>query len=151
MELKRRTTDRRSAPMSSTAKQFRRVLYGAIGVVLSSYVVLFILVVSRHIDQSAQDDLRRAVAEDSKVDGRRMRPVSLVGGLGPSLLGIERFHERWAAVSRVLATNDVRVPYTRRRIHICTQPRFRKPPGPMIALASFPGSGNTWVRFLVQQ
>ncbi|XP_054712060.1 WSCD family member CG9164-like [Uloborus diversus] len=64
---------------------------------------------------------------------------------------MERLHERWAAVARVLATNDARPLHARRRMHICTQPRFRKPPGPMIALASFPGSGNTWIRFLIQQ
>ena len=33
----------------------------------------------------------------------------------------------------------------------CNGPiRFLDPPGPLTALASFPGSGNTWVRYLLQ-
>ena len=34
----------------------------------------------------------------------------------------------------------------------CTWPKltFRQPPGPLTALASKPGSGNTWVRHLIQ-
>jgi len=30
-------------------------------------------------------------------------------------------------------------------------PRLLAPPGPVTALASFPGSGNTWLRYLIQQ
>ena len=30
-------------------------------------------------------------------------------------------------------------------------PGFITPPGPQVALASYPGSGNTWVRYLLQQ
>ena len=30
-------------------------------------------------------------------------------------------------------------------------PGFKDPPGPKVALASYPGSGNTWVRYLLQQ
>ena len=34
----------------------------------------------------------------------------------------------------------------------CRQPLgFKSPPGPTVALASFPGSGNTWLRYLLQQ
>ena len=33
----------------------------------------------------------------------------------------------------------------------CTVPHFADPPLPVTALASFPGSGNTWVRFLLEQ
>ncbi len=29
--------------------------------------------------------------------------------------------------------------------------RLLNPPGPLTALASFPGSGNTWLRYLLQQ
>jgi hypothetical protein len=29
--------------------------------------------------------------------------------------------------------------------------RFLNPPGPVTALASYPGSGNTWMRYLLQQ
>ena len=33
----------------------------------------------------------------------------------------------------------------------CNGPiRYLDPPGPLTALASFPGSGNTWVRYLLQ-
>ncbi len=28
---------------------------------------------------------------------------------------------------------------------------MRPEPGPVVALASFPGSGNTWLRYLLQQ
>ena len=28
---------------------------------------------------------------------------------------------------------------------------FLDPPGPLTALASYPGSGNTWLRYLIQQ
>ena len=33
----------------------------------------------------------------------------------------------------------------------CTVPHFADPPLPVTALASYPGSGNTWVRFLLEQ
>jgi hypothetical protein len=33
----------------------------------------------------------------------------------------------------------------------CSPQTLKKPPGPRVALASFPGSGNTWVRYLLQQ
>ena len=33
----------------------------------------------------------------------------------------------------------------------CSRLRYISPPGPRTALASFPGSGNTWVRHLLQQ
>ena len=33
----------------------------------------------------------------------------------------------------------------------CNGPlRYLNPPGPKTALASYPGSGNTWVRYLIQ-
>ena len=36
--------------------------------------------------------------------------------------------------------------------HWCSGPlRFLDPPGPLTALASSPGSGNTWTRHLIQQ
>lgn len=37
------------------------------------------------------------------------------------------------------------------KIDWCTSLQFREPPKPTIALASFPGSGNTWLRYLLQQ
>ncbi|XP_046387268.1 WSCD family member AAEL009094-like [Ischnura elegans] len=39
----------------------------------------------------------------------------------------------------------------RARLHWCRPLRFLSPPGPVVALASFPGSGNTWLRYLIQQ
>ena len=30
-------------------------------------------------------------------------------------------------------------------------PKFRETPGPRVGIVSFPGSGNTWVRYLLQQ
>lgn len=43
-------------------------------------------------------------------------------------------------------------PYLRRsKINWCSELKYRNPYGPSIALASFPGSGNTWLRYLLQQ
>eukprot|EP00095_Tigriopus_kingsejongensis_P002571 snap_masked-scaffold274_size229011-processed-gene-1.4 protein:Tk02571 transcript:snap_masked-scaffold274_size229011-processed-gene-1.4-mRNA-1 annotation:"GI15414" len=36
-------------------------------------------------------------------------------------------------------------------IEWCKPQKFRPNPGPRVALASFPGSGNTWLRYLIQQ
>jgi len=38
-----------------------------------------------------------------------------------------------------------------RKIDWCQPVGFKAAPGPVVALASFPGSGNTWVRYLLQQ
>ncbi|KAA0197950.1 hypothetical protein HAZT_HAZT000570, partial [Hyalella azteca] len=37
------------------------------------------------------------------------------------------------------------------RLQWCKELKFVDPPGQVTALASFPGSGNTWVRYLLQQ
>ena len=38
------------------------------------------------------------------------------------------------------------------QINWCISPLgFKAKPGPVVALASFPGSGNTWLRYLIQQ
>ena len=42
-------------------------------------------------------------------------------------------------------------PRQREDIAWCKPPKFRQVRGPVTALASFPGSGNTWVRYLLQQ
>lgn len=91
---------------------FRRLALCACAMVLSSYLMLFVIVVSRKVDRSAEESLRRAVVADG-----RQRP-------------------------RIIR---------RRTVQVCVLPAFRNPPGPVTALASFPGSGNTWIRFLVQQ
>ncbi|XP_049941719.1 WSCD family member AAEL009094-like [Schistocerca serialis cubense] len=39
----------------------------------------------------------------------------------------------------------------RSRLHWCRPLHFLSPPGPVVALVSFPGSGNTWLRYLLQQ
>ncbi|CAH1115356.1 unnamed protein product [Psylliodes chrysocephalus] len=39
----------------------------------------------------------------------------------------------------------------RPKVNWCTDLKYINPPGPAIALASFPGSGNTWLRYLLQQ
>merc|ERR1712038_829368 len=36
-------------------------------------------------------------------------------------------------------------------IEWCHELSFWAEPGPIVALASFPGSGNTWLRYLLQQ
>jgi hypothetical protein len=45
----------------------------------------------------------------------------------------------------------IRPPPRRNRLQWCQALRFLEKPGPVVALASFPGSGNTWVRYLLQQ
>ena len=37
------------------------------------------------------------------------------------------------------------------RLRWCRPLNFLQPSGPPVALASFPGSGNTWLRYLLQQ
>ncbi|KAG8194097.1 hypothetical protein JTE90_003040 [Oedothorax gibbosus] len=140
----RMTSEKRVSP---AARCFRRVLYGLVGIVLSSYVILFILVVTRHIDGRAQNDLKRSVLQDSASG----RSVAMVGGIGPSLLKMERYQERWAAMARLEAGRPQQILRGRRRINVCVVPKLKRTPGPLVALASFPGSGNTWIRFLVQQ
>lgn len=44
-----------------------------------------------------------------------------------------------------------RPPLRRSRIHWCSELKYLQPPKNVIALASFPGSGNTWLRYLLQQ
>ena len=40
----------------------------------------------------------------------------------------------------------------RQNIQWCREnPKFRETPGPRVGIVSFPGSGNTWVRYLLQQ
>lgn len=94
---------------------FRRLALCACAMVLSSYLVLFVVVVSRKVDRTAEEGLRRAVVADQGRQGQRPRIIR------------------------------------RRTVQVCVIPGFRNPPGPVTALASFPGSGNTWIRFLVQQ
>ena len=36
-------------------------------------------------------------------------------------------------------------------IEWCSSLGLKAAPGPLVALASFPGSGNTWLRYLLQQ
>ncbi|CAG9862420.1 unnamed protein product [Phyllotreta striolata] len=39
----------------------------------------------------------------------------------------------------------------RPKVNWCTDLKYIHPPRPTVALASFPGSGNTWLRYLLQQ
>ena len=39
----------------------------------------------------------------------------------------------------------------RKPINWCRPVQHKSQPGPVVALASFPGSGNTWLRYLLQQ
>ncbi|KAI4455122.1 hypothetical protein MML48_9g00016571 [Holotrichia oblita] len=45
----------------------------------------------------------------------------------------------------------LRPPLRRSKIQWCTELRLLEPPQEPVALASFPGSGNTWLRYLLQQ
>lgn len=44
-----------------------------------------------------------------------------------------------------------RPPLRRSKIHWCSELKYLDPPRETVALASFPGSGNTWLRYLLQQ
>ena len=52
-------------------------------------------------------------------------------------------------------TNNQRIPPRKLRngpqIDWCHPLKLKPIPGPVVALASFPGSGNTWLRYLIQQ
>ncbi|KAL3271373.1 hypothetical protein HHI36_021857 [Cryptolaemus montrouzieri] len=50
-----------------------------------------------------------------------------------------------------LGFSGFRPPLRRSKINWCSELKFLDPPRSLIALASFPGSGNTWVRYLLQQ
>ena len=52
-------------------------------------------------------------------------------------------HNRWGGV---LCEDS-----PRSRCPVCSPPVYMTPPGPLTAMASYPGSGNTWVRHLLQQ
>ena len=84
-----------------------------------------------------------------------------------SLITVTRLDTRTLAERRIhgVKTNDLVVQETRRvmvkrskerrmpgnTITWCKQLGMRAAPGPITALASFPGSGNTWLRYLIQQ
>ncbi|KAJ3650725.1 hypothetical protein Zmor_017375 [Zophobas morio] len=45
----------------------------------------------------------------------------------------------------------LRPPLRRSKIQWCSELKYMDPPKPPVALVSFPGSGNTWLRYLLQQ
>lgn len=45
----------------------------------------------------------------------------------------------------------LRAPFRRTRIQWCSELKYLNPAQESVALASFPGSGNTWLRYLLQQ
>jgi hypothetical protein len=45
----------------------------------------------------------------------------------------------------------LRPPLRRSKIQWCTELKYVNPPRTPVALVSFPGSGNTWLRYLLQQ
>ncbi|XP_044763477.1 WSCD family member AAEL009094 [Coccinella septempunctata] len=50
-----------------------------------------------------------------------------------------------------LGFSGFRPPLPKSKINWCTDLKYLQPAKPLVALASFPGSGNTWVRYLLQQ
>jgi len=58
-------------------------------------------------------------------------------------------------VQQKRVTNNQRIPPRKLRngpqIDWCHPLKLKPIPGPVVALASFPGSGNTWLRYLIQQ
>ncbi|XP_023239513.1 WSCD family member AAEL009094 isoform X1 [Centruroides vittatus] len=125
---------------TNRTKNFRRVACCMIATVLSSYLILFVVVVSRQLDHNAEQELQRSA---------QAAYLGKTGKTDSNLL--DRQPDRKAIVARMLASGGL-VPLTSRRaVKVCSKAKFRVPPGPLVALASFPGSGNTWLRFLIQQ
>ena len=76
------------------------------------------------------------------------KTISMLVGSGIHL----SFHPKDTSVS--LAVNRKQVQHNGGLIQWCTPLRFRTvihPGENVVALASFPGSGNTWLRYLLQQ
>ncbi|XP_064101521.1 WSCD family member AGAP003962-like [Macrobrachium rosenbergii] len=72
--------------------------------------------------------------------------VTLVSLTDPSLMkqaSNDQARGTWSWASRRVG-RGARLPW-------CQQLKWRVPPGPPTALVSFPGSGNTWLRYLLQQ
>ncbi|XP_059487763.1 WSCD family member AAEL009094-like [Neocloeon triangulifer] len=61
-------------------------------------------------------------------------------------IGLSGHHDVAASIRSAAAASS-----RRSKLHWCHQLHFKVPPGPVTALVSFPGSGNTWVRYLIQQ
>lgn len=162
----------------STSRGIRRITVCVLGTVLSCYVFLFIVVVSRHLDASSESELRNGLSASSDpvssgvrihrpagmmLMGHQVGPVPKNEGAQPkskamanreailSYLGLKKFDVKDSLVAKLLDENGRALVARRKAFRVCLHPRFREPPGPVVALASFPGSGNTWLRYLVQQ
>lgn len=79
------------------------------------------------------------------------RSMAAVPGSGGTPLGGADYPQQ-TGVARPAAAAAATVSRLRRtRLLWCSGLGYRRPPGPPTALASFPGSGNTWLRYLLQQ
>ncbi|KAK9880687.1 hypothetical protein WA026_011923 [Henosepilachna vigintioctopunctata] len=66
-----------------------------------------------------------------------------------------KFKPQYLQISKVkhyeLGFSAFRTPLRKSKINWCTELKILDPPKGLVALASFPGSGNTWMRYLLQQ
>ncbi|XP_076369242.1 WSCD family member CG9164-like [Tachypleus tridentatus] len=136
----------------SSSRIIRRFVFSVLAALMITYIVLFVVLVSANIDVSTSRELQqRAMAALEEPQRFHSIRSDDSGAWGAGMLFSGR-----AAMARLLWKNSGTLavfPRSKRlrNIFFCTIPRFQNPPGPLIALASFPGSGNTWIRYLVQQ
>lgn len=113
-----------------------------LGILLILYLlgVLFLSAVTLHEPRS--NGFSSKVARFLVNTPRFSRPKSQVSEYGQQL-----------SRSRTLeyGSSVLRPALRRSKIQWCSELRFLEPPQEPVALASFPGSGNTWLRYLLQQ
>lgn len=73
-----------------------------------------------------------------------------------SNLNLQSLNSKLANVTKTLKSKD-NCQQSQGNVSHCVEPKwcrpqhFRSPPGKVTGLISFPGSGNTWLRYLIQQ
>ena len=99
-------------------------------VLITLYIMIASLISVTRMDARTLAERRIHSADLTSLSGR------MFGGQFDRRMMVKRSQERRVA----------RVP-----ISWCKPLGMKAAPGPVVALASFPGSGNTWLRYLLQQ
>uniref|UniRef100_T1IQ75 Sulfotransferase domain-containing protein n=1 Tax=Strigamia maritima TaxID=126957 RepID=T1IQ75_STRMM len=103
----------------------------AVGATVSClYFFILELIVSRHLDLMNGETQPSKYLDETKKSAPTPVTMATRNGNG-RMLGRRLSHQRVMV--------------------LCSNMSFQRPPGPVTALASFPGSGNTWIRYLLQQ
>ncbi|RWS30365.1 WSCD family member-like protein [Leptotrombidium deliense] len=151
---------------AGSRKDIRRIFLCMIIAIISTHTLLLILVLTKSVNVSQTRNYAYVAEKSSKRDtdtdilphsssspqiatkSDESDPLKdlirlkgsaslLLSTGGPGLL---------SAISGLSAITPNRV-----NLFWCTKSEYRPEVGPLIALASFPGSGNTWIRYLLQQ